>query len=457
MEGADDDVSRVIHDRAEQALKEAQPAKVMPLELTWGGRYLYIPLAVLVLSMFIPELDLLQRQAVAKAAEEEKELTKEAAVKLTAKMTALKESRTSTESIEGKKITDDFNLLAESLQGASKKEALTKLGEFENKYKKEFTEQREFADLAKAIDIKPDMSGLSEESQEAIKELVDALKDGNMQDAADALRDLAQQMADQSTSQQEKEALAREMQKAMNQLKSEQGDTPGDQLAQTVEQMMQQAQNQQNNGQQSNPNGQNGGQQSSQSMQELAQQAAGQMQQMADMMQQMADSQAMQEGMSQAKQQMIGEQFNNFDSQSVEQMMEAEAQAQLGQSQCPGGGCNQPGCDGGAGCQGNGMMPGNGTGSTGGQGQGRGGAPPEAPDQTAFTDEQSKSKVSEGRILQQVFVKGVPEKGEALVAYGELTKAAKSEAAGALAKDQVPREYEEMVKQYFDSIEPEDR
>ena len=50
---------------------------------------------------------------------------------------------------------------------------------------------------------------------------------------------------------------------------------------------------------------------------------------------------------------------------------------------------------------------------------------------------------------------GVPEKGEALVEYSDVVRSAKQDAAGSLARDKIPREYEDMVKTYFDSLELE--
>jgi hypothetical protein len=61
--------------------------------------------------------------------------------------------------------------------------------------------------------------------------------------------------------------------------------------------------------------------------------------------------------------------------------------------------------------------------------------------------------MSEGKVLQQLFVSGVPDKGEALVEYVDLARSARQEAAGYLARDPVPLEAEKMVKQYFDTLE----
>ena len=145
--------------------------------------------------------------------------------------------------------------------------------------------------------------------------------------------------------------------------------------------------------------------------------------------------QAMRKGLQNAKRSMLGDDFKDFDPKAVEAYL--ESQARLGQ-------CSR---------QGNGG-PGQGSGNgTGGQGQGRGGKPPESPTQTAFNDEKSPSQTSRGKILHELFVTGVPEKGEAIQEYADLLHAAREDAAGALARDKVPREYEEMVKRYFDALD----
>ena len=103
-----------------------------------------------------------------------------------------------------------------------------------------------------------------------------------------------------------------------------------------------------------------------------------------------------------------------------------------------------------------GQLNGGGTGSgTGGQGRGRGGIPLENASETAFVSRMSPGRVRPGRLLHQIFVSGVPEKGEAPAEYSDALKSARQEAASSLARDRIPREYEGMVKTYFDSLDPE--
>ena len=114
------------------------------------------------------------------------------------------------------------------------------------------------------------------------------------------------------------------------------------------------------------------------------------------------------------------------------------------------------GCLGDGDCDGQGEIPGQGQGGTGGEGQGRGGAPLENRTATTFQDEFSESQLNRGTILNQLFVKGVPERGEATSEYADVARAARQHAASSLAQDKIPREYEEMVKKYFDTIESTD-
>jgi hypothetical protein len=426
VEHADDHVSSIIRDRAQQTLTEQSPRKVMPLSLNWGGRYIYIPAALLIAAFMSPHFDFLDRKLMADTLEQEQAQTENTALKLKASITALEESRSSeAASIEGKKIMDDFDMLTEKMIGTSKKEALMTLGEFENKYREAFTNQRDFENMAKALDTTPDMKGLADKSKKAIEDLMKSMKEGDMGKMAAGMRDIAKQLQSEDLNQEEKQALAREMAKMAEKMQA-QGGEQNQALADALNQMA--GANQEN-------------------LDEMIKQASDMMNDLADFAQDCDAMQQMQDALGDAKKDMLGEQAQGMDMKSVEDMMEQEA-ASLGegQGQCQGPGCTDPNCPG---CDGSGQ------GGTGGEGQGRGGQPLEEYTDTDWKKERDPTKISEGRILQQIFVKGVPEKGEALVAYGSITKAAKQEAASSLARDRIPREYEEMVKKYFDSIELE--
>ena len=141
----------------------------------------------------------------------------------------------------------------------------------------------------------------------------------------------------------------------------------------------------------------------------------------------------MREGLQAAKEQILGDGCESLDVKEVEEYLAREADGALG---CPSG------------TAGDGRGPG-----TGGRGMGRGGDPLEEMSATAAAAVRSPSQVSRGAILHQMFVYGVPEKGEALEAYTNIARAAKQEAANSLARNRVPREYEELVKSYFDALD----
>lgn len=133
----------------------------------------------------------------------------------------------------------------------------------------------------------------------------------------------------------------------------------------------------------------------------------------------------MKDGLADAKAAMLGDDFKDFDAVAVEQYMACEA-----------------------------SLGGKGIGSgTGGEGKGRGGEPPEFPTATQFKPELSPSKINKGKILHELFVSGVPQKGEALREYSVAVGAARQHAANALAREKIPREYERMVKRYFESLD----
>ena len=136
----------------------------------------------------------------------------------------------------------------------------------------------------------------------------------------------------------------------------------------------------------------------------------------------------MRDGLKDAKRELLGEAFCDFDAADVEGYLAAQAAL----------GCKS------------------GQGETGGEGKGKGGEPPESATPTGFKSELSPGKLGRGRILQQLLVPGVPDRGESRDEYSEVVRAARQHAAGALAGDDVPREYQDVVKGYFDALEQDD-
>lgn len=412
------ETAAVVVERASSVLESESPPRLMPLRLARSGRLSIVPAAVAAAALLLPQMDLFKRADAASRKAAEQAVVKEGMLKLTASMAAIEKGSKATESVEDRQINRDFTVLAENLMGVSKSEALLKLGEFENKYRKEFSEQRNFENAAKTMSVEPNPEGLSKIDQEQLKKLKDGFNKGDMQQAADALKDLAKKLQDPDLSPEEKKALARELAKMADQMK-------GESNSQELSKLLKQIESSDGN------------------LQELLQQcekASQELQEMADFCKQCDESGKMQEGLADAKKEMLGDSFSGFDAKEVEQYMEQQAQAQMSQSG-QGLGMGIPGE-----CEGNG-------GAMGQRGHGRGGEALENMTDTAFKDENEKSKMNRGKILQEVFVTGTPEKGDAPVEYTEIVKAARQQAASSLARDRIPQEYEDMVKGYFDSLD----
>lgn len=415
VEDSEDEVSAALVERANRALDQKNPKDIIPFTMNWAGRYLAIPVALLLIAFFIPPFDLLGRQEQAHLIAAEEQAVEEGILQLKKQMTLIdKTPQDKIEGIEQSQITDDLNRLAENLMGTSKKEALLKLGEFEDKYREDFNEARDFKEMAKKMDMVPDFSGMKDESKKSLSDALKAMKDGDMKAVADAMKEMAEQLESGDLNDDEKKALAREMQKMAEDMG---GEGANKDLAEKLSAMAS-----------SSP----------EDLAEKIQEAAEAAKEMSEFCESNEGMNQMSEGLKQAKESMSDQQFSEMDAKKIEEYMDGEAQLGQGQGQGEGQG------------EGQGQGQGNGT---GGQGQGKGGSPLENFTPTKFKEEMSEQKINKGRILHQIFVKGVPEKGEARVEYTDAVRAAKQDATGYLARDTIPREAEEMVKKYFDELD----
>ena len=414
--GQTDDVSTVVATRAAKALTTQRPRRLIPFRVHWTGKHAYAPVLALLAALLIPQMDVLGRKEKQDEAESERLQVAKGALKLTAKLSSIDKQAQAIDSVENKAITTDFTTLADSLAGTTKKDALLKLGEFENKYKDDFSEARNFEQAAKGLPSRPDMKGLAPESKEQLQKLLRNLNDGKLRAAGKAFKRLAKQLDGKRLSPEQRKALARELAKLARQL---QGAGMSDELAKLLSEIAA----------------------SSEDLEKLLEQCRGaamEMRELAKFCSKCDGLMAMRSGLAAAKKDMLGESFSGFDAMATEKYMEEQAALGLGCAGCSGVGCSA--------CNGTG-------GGTGGKGRGRGGSPPENPMDTQFQPKMSRSKINKGRILHQLFVSGVPDKGEALAEYADMVRAAQQHAAGSLARDRIPREYENMVKAYFDSLE----
>lgn len=409
------EVPAMVVSRACGALQGQEPYKLLPFKLVWAGRFLYIPVLMLFGALFIPQVDLLNRKLAQEKNRAETLSVQKGALKLAGAMSSLESTLTSTNSIENTAIAKNLDMLVRDLKGVTKNEALLKMGEFENTYKKEFSAQRNFEQAAKELQAKPDMSGLAPESGKSLQKLLDDLKKGEFKSAAESLREMAKQMQSTSLTDDEKKDLARELAKLCDSMK-------GQGLSEELSNMLRQMES---------------SSMSQEALLKQCQQVGSELNDLAAFCDQADGMKAMKDGLKEAKKEMLGDSFSDFDAKEVEEYMEAEANGS-----CAGLGIG--------GVEGAGSGSGDGT---GGEGKGRGGSPLENMTADNFKNEMSQSKLNKGKTLQQLFVSGVPDKGDAVAEYTDVVESARKQAASSLAKDKVPREYESLVKSYFDSLD----
>jgi hypothetical protein len=87
-----------------------------------------------------------------------------------------------------------------------------------------------------------------------------------------------------------------------------------------------------------------------------------------------------------------------------------------------------------------------------GEGEQGGGRREEAPGDLGFDKDRIKGKLGKGKIVGSWFSKGEPPSGEALTEYSNAQRTYSEEAKDALSKQKVPAEYQNYVREYFDSI-----
>ena len=415
----EDEASGVVRRRANEALAHQSPMRALPARLTRAGRLLPVVLACLALAWLVPQKDLLGRQARREQARRDQARVQDAFVKLAASLSAIDGRTLLSREIQSNAPAHEFAALATNLIGLSKQDALLKLGEFESKYKEEFASRREFKQAAMAIKPDIDLGGLPPDMRRPMDDLAKGLNQGDMKKAARALKDISSRLKSSKLPPEDRKALARELAKIMEQMR-EKGAGPGDEIAKMLKDI------------EASP-------EDLEALLKKCEVAGCELDELADFCDQCEGMSAMKEGLREAKKSMLGDSFKELDSKAVEAMMDQEAAlACLGT------------------CQADGQLGGAGSGyGTGGQGRGQGGVPLENASDTAFVNRMSPGKVRQGRVLHQMFVSGVPEKGEALTEYSEALESARQDAASSLARDRIPREYEGMIKTYFDSLEPE--
>lgn len=102
--------------------------------------------------------------------------------------------------------------------------------------------------------------------------------------------------------------------------------------------------------------------------------------------------------------------------------------------------------------RGAGRKPGKGT---GGEGQGRGGNPPEKQYPTGLEKKRIPGQIGKGKIVGRYSVKGEPPEGKAKAEFRKIASEAREEALEALSRQKVPSSYRDYVRDYFDAIRGE--
>lgn len=352
---------------------------------------------------------------------------------------------------------------------------------------------------------------------EQTREMQQALKDQDFEDAAAKLDDMAQQLASMSAEQQEQladelENLARQtqdnpqvsqaMQQAADALREAarqdqqardgQGQQGQAQQAQQSQQGQdgQQAGEQQAGGEQAAPQqgqqgqqageqagqqaGQEAGQQGQSAAQQALQQAAQSLQEQQQLMDQLRQLDQLQQQMQQQQSSMLDQQSQSGQ-QSAEQQQQQGGQPQQGQQpgeqgqqpgQQPGQQGQQPGQ--GQGDQGGGQQQGQGGGmgewqqgqpqpgtGSGGPGQGGGEVPQGRYGDAQFRDELVQGDRNEGEILATIEIDAPAIAGESNVRYSQIYSTRAQRAADALRQTEIPTGYRNAVRDYFQAINPE--
>jgi len=90
-----------------------------------------------------------------------------------------------------------------------------------------------------------------------------------------------------------------------------------------------------------------------------------------------------------------------------------------------------------------------------GPGIGAGGIAPVAAHDVKFDPTKIKGQITKGRVVGSFFIDGKQVKGEARATYVKEVAAANVDAARALDKEQIPRAYQDYVRDYFESMREE--
>jgi len=408
-----------------------------------------LPLVACVGLLFVPPMDLLGRQKIEEKRRVERADVKRQADHMQMKAQELLQRATSQKLPEAQKLAFVMQKLAEQLAKApdTKKDAMLKMSKLEDEARQA---QEKLEKSAKFGGMKEQQPGeLSRktdalgESKQEMKDLADAMKEGDLAKAAESMQKLEQKLKEGKLSDAEAKKLGEAMKELAGNLQQ------NDQMAQNLKQCAEQL----------CKSGTKAATQALKQMQ-LTQQ---QMQELAQQMQEMQNID-------------FARKVLDYERLCMSSCRPSQICPACGNPVCAGCGtyacvcCPVPmGPDGGpcCNCAGGGMMAGRsgsgagsgqgngqGTGSGTGGGQGTGQRPVGPPGNVTLQNTKVTPELAPGSVLSTQFLRGLPPQDpSSKAAYEKVMQAARKAAEDAIHREDIPPEYRDTVKSYFEDLE----
>ena len=403
-----------------------------------------LPLACIVGLMFLQPIDLLGRGKREEQKKVEQAEVKKQVEHLKMKAQELMQRADRAKSPEAQKLALQMQKLAADLarQPEPKKEAMLKMAKLSEEAKRvqeqaARAEKFDKLDLGKTGQLDSKLRELNK-AQQAMQQLADAMQKGDLAKASDALKELANKLENGTIS----DAEAKKLGEALNELAKNM--PAGDQLTQQMQQLAQQ----------------------------LAKNGTKDAQGLKQALQQMKLTQEQMKELQKLMQQMQAADFAQ-DVLDYEKMCMSCKKAGGVCPVCgnpPCGGCGTYDCvccivsvgpDGGPCCKtgpGAGMCAGGGAGMAwqrgpiGGQGTGQ--RPLSPPGPVNYKDTKTPNKMTPGKVLATQFLRGMPpDDAEAKAEYRNVLQAAQKDAEDAIHREDIPPEYRDKIKGYFEDLE----
>lgn len=494
-------VGLLLKDATETA-RGLKPSRALPLRFSREARYLFAPLIAFGILYFVPNLDLLGRDAEAKQVIEEKKEVMRVGENLERAVARIERQAEKNELEETRDLSQELRDLQWKLQKGEidRKQGLAKVSSLQDKVddvrKKYEAETRSQRGIRQTSEMKYS------------RQMADAMRRGDFQKALDEMQRLKEQVDSGQMDSREQEQLKRELEqisrqtsnqsqelskafaeasKSLNnensqeQQQQEQGQNREGPNQQPGQDQQQQGQSPDDQDQQDQSGQQNGFEQASQELERLARMQED-MKIMEDLSQSCqstkeslggkrgATAQSGQQGAETSGQQ--GQEGQGQDGQSGQpQPVAASKPGTDSSGQKPGvcPKCNSRGCPGGSQCQGGNQGGSQQTGQwttgdtaqkgsgMGGAGIGQGGQLPEDPlddSPVDFTEFNAGGQFDQEANPRAVFeVEADPLESESNIGSVETMRTFSQESEDALDREEVPVGYEDLVRSYFSTID----